>query len=268
MKTAATQYPRGAQWRQWDLHIHTPASFHWEGKRLCQMIPEERTKSIDRMIDALNKADPAVFAIMDYWTFDGWFALQHRLKEVGAPKLTKTVLPGIELRLVSPTSYRLNAHVVFSDEATEQELSDFKSKLEVALIEQPLSSECLRKLAREKLGADLLEKKGFNVAGVMEDDGQALMAGSACAEISLHSYKDAIGRVPEGRAIGFMPWDTNDGLAKADWKTHYAYVIGLMKSSPIFETRRAEMWAAFAGIRTDENNTGEQRVVRRISSCP
>jgi hypothetical protein len=81
MKTAATQYPRGAQWRQWDLHIHTPASFHWEGKRLCQMIPKERTKSIDRMIDSLNNADPAVFAIMDYWTFDGWFALQHRLRD-------------------------------------------------------------------------------------------------------------------------------------------------------------------------------------------
>jgi hypothetical protein len=26
----------GSIWRKWDLHIHTPASFHWSGKRLQQ----------------------------------------------------------------------------------------------------------------------------------------------------------------------------------------------------------------------------------------
>lgn len=33
---------RGSEWRQWDLHIHTPASFHWKGQmyqrawKICQ----------------------------------------------------------------------------------------------------------------------------------------------------------------------------------------------------------------------------------------
>lgn len=217
------------------------------------MDDSERRDTVDAMIQALNAAQPSAFALMDYWTFDGWLALKRRLAEPGAPTLTKLVFPGIELRLVSPTKFRLNAHVIFSDDTTEQELANFKSKLEVALIDQPLSPEALRRLAREKLGEDLLLQKGFKAKDVASDDELALIAGSKCAEVTQHSYREAIDKVPNGKAIGFMPWDTNDGLADADWKEHYAYVLGLMKASPIFETRRQELWAAFAGIEIDAN---------------
>src|SRR6185369_7628531 len=136
-------YPRGSEWRIWDLHVHSPASFHWKGPRLRDMNAAQKTAAIDNLIKALNDAAPAVFALMDYWTFDGWFALKERLAQTGAPVLTKKVFPGIELRLVSPTSYRLNAHVLFSDAITDQELKDFKSELRVALVERPLSDESL-----------------------------------------------------------------------------------------------------------------------------
>jgi ABC-type lipoprotein export system ATPase subunit len=246
-------FPRGAEWRQWDFHVHTPASFQWEGKRFAQMSEPEKTASVDEMIKAFNESDPAVFVLMDYWTFDGWFALKKRLSEDGAPKLTKKVLPGIELRLVSPTTFRLNAHVVFSDDVSDQDLKNFKAKLEVALINQPLSEECLMRLAREKIGDDLLKKIGMKPDDIVSDATIALMAGSKVAEITSASYQEAIKKVPGGKAIGFMPWETSDGLAKADWKTHYAFVIDLMNSSPIFETRRQELWAAFVGVKTDEN---------------
>jgi hypothetical protein len=128
-KENMTKFPRGSEWRQWDLHIHTPASFEWSGKRFALMDEAEKRAEIDKIIHALNKAEPAVFALMDYWTFDGWFAFKKRLSEVGAPKLEKLVLPGIELRLVSPTTYRLNAHVIFSNEIKDQDLIDFKGRL-------------------------------------------------------------------------------------------------------------------------------------------
>lgn len=249
-----SDHSRGAVWRQWDFHIHTPASFEWSGgKRFHQMTDDEKKVSVDEMIDALNNAEPSVFVLMDYWSFDGWFELQKRLKDDDAPKLNKTVFPGIELRLVSPTKYRLNAHVVFSDDISNQELIDFKSKLEVALIERPLSDDCLIRLVREKVGDDLIVKIGHKVPEVNDNNDIALLAGSKCAEITCESYKDAINSVPEGKAVGFMPWDTNDGLAAADWVKHYSYVISLMNSSPIFETRKQELWAAFSGIKTDGN---------------
>jgi len=247
-------FPRGAEWRQWDFHIHTPASFEWKGgKRFCDMSETEKTASVDQMIGAMNNSAPAVFVLMDYWTFDGWLTLKKRLAEAGAPELKKTVFPGIELRLVSPTSFRLNAHVVFSNEISDQDLANFKMKLEVALINQPLSDECLVRLVREKVGADLLLNKGFKAAEVKANDKLALRAGSTIAEVTAETYKSAIASVPGGKAIGFMPWEPNDGLAKADWKNHYSYVIGLMKSSPIFETRRIENWAAFVGLKIEEN---------------
>lgn len=219
-------FPRGAEWRQWDFHIHTPASFEWSGgKRFVQMSDAEKTFSVDQMISAMNQADPAVFVLMDYWTFDGWFAMRKRLAEAKAPELNKMVFPGIELRIVSPTKYRLNAHVVFANDVSVQDLNNFKAKLNVALINQPLSDECLIRFARENVGNDKLTKIGYKAADVASDDAVALLAGSMVAEITADTYKEAIKSVPGGKAIGFMPWDTNDGLEKADWEEHYAYVL-------------------------------------------
>ncbi len=89
------------------------------------------------MIEAMNKAEPAVFAIMDYWTFDGWLALRSRLKDEDAPVLKKLVLPGIELRLAAPMKGRLNAHVLFSNEVDEQVLRDFISALRILISPLP-----------------------------------------------------------------------------------------------------------------------------------
>lgn len=243
--------PRGSLWRQWDLHIHTPASFHWNGEKFGSD-PIKNTQLIDEMIDALNKAEPAVFALMDYWTFDGWFALKKRLAESGAPKLEKVVFPGIELRLVAPMNGRLNAHVIFSNKIKDQALIDFKSKLTVEHVNSPLSDDALVCLAR-LVGEDKLRYHGFNKNTIDQNDEKALIAGSTIAEINCNSYKEAISKVPDGMAIGFMPFDTNDGLAEIKWHEHYAYALGLFNSSPIFETRNTDNWGAFAGTETTGN---------------
>ena len=245
---------RGSLWNQWDLHVHTPASFHWSGKKFeGDLSSDENRKLVDQMIEAMNTAEPAVFAIMDYWTFDGWFALQRRLKEQGAPALKKIVLPGIELRLAAPMKGRLNAHVLFSNEIGEQALHDFKSALKIELVNRPLSNQALIDLARQT-GEDKLGKHGFTKADVDAQDGKALLAGSIIAELNPDSYKDAIAKVPNGHAIGFMPFDTSDGLAEIKWDEHYAYAMNLFQNSPIFETRNQDLHAAFSGERTEGNS--------------
>lgn len=43
--------PRGSAWRKWDLHIHTPFSFHWnEGTNIKKLPSEEREKILDQLI--------------------------------------------------------------------------------------------------------------------------------------------------------------------------------------------------------------------------
>lgn len=253
MTIKTNPFNRGSVWRQWDLHIHTPASFHWTGQRF-DPDPSSPTNValVDEMIVTLNSAKPTVFALMDYWTFDGWFALKKRLSESGAPKLTKTVFPGIELRLAAPTTCRLNAHVLFSDEVDDQVLYDFKSALQVEIVSRPLSEASLVELAR-KVGEDKLRHHGFVKADVDTDDNLALRAGSTIAEINCESYKLAIEKVPLGKAIGFMPYDTSDGLSEVKWQSHYAYFLGLFKTSPIFESRNPDLRGAFVNEETPGN---------------
>ena len=245
------QFPRGSEWRIWDLHIHSPASFHWNGQRFS-VDRDDNNRLIDTMITAMNDADASVFALMDYWTFDGWFKLTARLNEDSAPELKKQVFPGIELRLVSPTNRRLNAHVVFSNEVTNQSLKDFKSELKLALIDRPLSDEGLTAYAKQT-NSDKLKKHGYNKADLNADDRLAYQAGCRISELTVESYKSALEKSPDGMALGFMPFDTTDGLSQVEWADHYAYALDLFHASPIFETRSVDTWAAFVGIETSGN---------------
>lgn len=252
--TTKRELARGALWRQWDLHVHTPASFHWQGQRFnVDLSSAQTTKLVDEMIEAMNKAEPAVFAIMDYWTFDGWLALRKRVKTEGAPVLKKLVLPGIELRLAAPMKGRLNAHVLFSNEVEDQVLLDFKSSLRIELIDRPLSESALRDLARN-VGEDKLKHHGFKKAEVDASNEKALLAGAVIAEINADSYREAIRKVPYDHAIGFMPFDTSDGLAEVEWEEHYAYAMNLFQTSPIFETRDVDLRGAFVGEQTQGNS--------------
>lgn len=246
-------FARGSEWRQWDLHIHSPASFHWSGEKFEKdLFSPKNMLLVDELIQAINASEPAVFALMDYWTFDGWFALQHRLSQSGAPTLEKTVFPGIELRLSAPIPRRLNAHVIFSNETTNQTLRDFMSNLHLELIDRSLSNEALIEYARS-VGDDKLKKHGFAKADLSECNDSALKAGQQIAELNCDSYKQAILSVQNGQAIGFMPFDTNDGLGSVDWEEHYAYTLGLFNTSPIFETRNHDLWGAFVGEETPGN---------------
>ena len=250
------KFHKGSEWRKWDLHIHTPASFHWHGQRFSSNpCDAENAPLVDEMINALNQAEPEVFALMDYWTFDGWFALKYRLDQPDAPVLNKTVFPGIELRLMSPMKARLNAHVLFSDKISDQELIDFKSNLKLEFPGQDLrnlSNDALIEYARS-VSIDKLNHHGFDKSQVMNEKDYALEAGSKMAELNCESYKNAITKVKNEQAIGFIPFDADNGLTSIKRNEHYAYVLGLFKTSPIFETRKISYWQAFSNIRTSQN---------------
>lgn len=235
------------------MFTRQPPSFGRGGPRFSDSLdtPDDK-KLVDEMILAMNAAAPAVFALMDYWTFNGWFALQKRLKDADAPKLEKTVFPGIELRVAAPTPFRLNLHAIFSDQIPDQHLKDFRSHLKLALINQPLSEAALIRYARQA-NADKLQKHGYQKAELATDEAKALEAGYNIAELTVESYKEALEGVPDGQVLGFVPFTTNDGLDQVKWNEHYAYAMSLFKSSPIFEARDDATWNAFVGRTTAQN---------------
>ena len=256
-------YPRGSEWRQWDLHVHSPASFHWDGPKFA----DNQDAVLDQMVEAMNAAEPAVFGLMDYWTFDGWSALKRRQAMPGTKKLEKVVFPGIELRLVAPVDGRLNAHVIFSDRTHDQVLENFKSTLRLALVNHPLSPWALQEYGRAA-DEDKLKHHGFDPARVKQDDNYAHLAGAHIAEITPESYQEAVDGVPDGLALGFMPFNTHDGLAEIKWAEHYAYALSLFKTSPIFETRDPDTAAAFLGIRTPRNEKWVDQFQKSLNNTP
>ena len=120
-----TKYPRGAEWRRWDLHIHNPMSgLNNQFPRLTSGEPDweayiERLESL-RGICALG--------ITDYFTIEGYrkileFRQQGRLKSI------PLIMPNIEFRLdkvinTSSGPRRLNYHVIFSDKVTPDEIDE------------------------------------------------------------------------------------------------------------------------------------------------
>lgn len=146
-------------------------------------------------------------------------------------------------------------------------LHDFKAALRIEIINKPLSDAWLMEYSR-KLGNDILIKHGFDQEIIASDDAAALLAGSMTAELDIASYKEAIANVPDDLAIGFMPYDTSDGLKEVKWQDHYAYFIGLFKSSPIFESRDVELRNCFVGEETEKNKGFLKNFLAGLSNLP
>ena len=65
---------RGSEWRKWDLHIHTPASFQHEFKFLSEEEKKKYENNIwNKYIDELEKiSDISVIGVTDYFTIEGY----------------------------------------------------------------------------------------------------------------------------------------------------------------------------------------------------
>ncbi|WP_407282724.1 hypothetical protein V7O61_03280 [Methanolobus sp. WCC1] len=116
-----SDYPRGSEWRKWDLHVHTPASlFHnYPG-----------TDPWDDFLTDLENLPPEfkVIGINDYLFIDGY---ERVLEEKAKGRLANIdlILPVIELRLdkfggSSSHLSRVNYHIIFSDEVSPEKIKN------------------------------------------------------------------------------------------------------------------------------------------------
>lgn len=258
----------GSIWNKWDLHVHTPASFYWKGgKLLGAMTDEEKSQSLKEFVETVNKSDCIAFSIMDYWTFDWFIELQKYLKS-HTDELKKTVFPGMELRVECPVDYRLNIHVLLSDQLTAQQLMDFKSKLQIRVgaTNKILSNGSLIDLAKS-LGVDKAKAHGFKDPTTLSDE-DLLRLGSMTAEVTKDSLSDAFTQIPKGSGYVVLPYDTSDGLLKLDWSKHPQSDNYFMQSSHIFETRDQRNIDLFCGLKTEENNDFFDNFFKTLNSKP
>ena len=102
-------YKKGSEWRKWDLHVHTPASYEY-GYR--------GSDAYQKIADKIAVSDCVVFAISDYNTLEGYKNLKDNFDLKG-----KIILPAVEFRMKdllvdreagSPTA--INFQIIFTDD--------------------------------------------------------------------------------------------------------------------------------------------------------
>ncbi len=112
--TRPSSYPRGSEWRKWDLHVHTPASIvnHYRGHD-----PEDKWEKFLADIERLPP-EFKVLGINDYLFLDGYRrVLEERAK--GRLANIDGVFPVVELRLrdfcgTDSRLQKVNLHILFS----------------------------------------------------------------------------------------------------------------------------------------------------------
>jgi len=120
-----TTYPRGSEWRKWDLHIHSPLS------ALNNQFPKLTGGEPDweKYVTALESlTDISVIGITDYFTVEGYRKVRE-YKNQGRLAGAALVLPNIEYRLdkiinTGNGPRRINYHVLFSETLSPDEIEE------------------------------------------------------------------------------------------------------------------------------------------------
>lgn len=246
---------QGATWGKWDLHIHTPASYQWDGKRLRDATTAtERDDLLRQVVEGINNSGCVAVAVMDYWTFDGVLALREYLGRTGSTECSSTIFPGIELRMVSPGDFRLNIHVLLNPTLSDDKLNAFKTQLRLSITGKPLTDDYLVEWARQHLSAQRLQDLGTTEEIIAADEAAALLAASKSVEVTPESVGEALKIFGERDAILFMPFDTNDGVHKIRFREHYTFPREVLAMEAIFEVANSATRSAFIGTRTAEND--------------
>jgi len=103
-------WPRGSEWRKWDLHIHAP------GTKLNDQFKTTEGDIWDEYCQRLNDSDVQVFGITDYFSADGYFSVCTKFQE-RYPDSGKVLFPNIELRttdVVNKSQEEVNIHLIFN----------------------------------------------------------------------------------------------------------------------------------------------------------
>jgi ABC-type lipoprotein export system ATPase subunit len=134
----AACWPRGSEWRKWDLHVHSPASSGFSG-------------DWNQFVIQLGNADCDVIGINDYISVAGYREILRRLNDPaaamegnkayreGLDRLRgKTLLPVVECRMTNVvigkkanTGQRINFHLIFDPGVSPDDIETFIKSIKV-----------------------------------------------------------------------------------------------------------------------------------------
>ena len=148
-------WPRGSEWRKWDLHIHAPGT-----KLNDQFKPVNRHEDIwDQYCRKLDQSDVQVFGITDYFSADAYFMTKKHYKNL-YPNSSKVLFCNIELRIsesVNNKQEEVNLHLIFNTFH-----NDHEQKINWLL--QKLKTNTTESTDREIVASELTTEAEFKAA--------------------------------------------------------------------------------------------------------
>lgn len=124
-------YPKGSEWKKWDLHIHTPLS-------IIQHYGGDQEDVWEKFVNKLEKLPTEVTAIgiNDYYFIDGYEKLIKEYKNKGRLQNLEKIFPILEFRIDTFASAhnnkfsKINLHIVFDldENNLEEEIQKIKEE--------------------------------------------------------------------------------------------------------------------------------------------
>jgi ABC-type enterochelin transport system ATPase subunit/predicted nucleic acid-binding Zn-ribbon protein len=251
------KYPRGSEWRKWDLQIHTPFSIlnNQFGN------PNKETtwdKYVNEMFRKAIEKNINVIGITDYFMVEGCKKIKNeylnddtKLKTIFAnneiEKIKRIlILPNIEFRLnkfVGRDS--INFHVIFSDEIPFKDIEEnFLHDIDFVYEGNPQSQEEKWKLKIENLSrlGDKLKSEHSNF-----ENQEVLLIGMKNAVVDDSQILEVLNKKPsifKDKFLIILPAD--EDLSRIDWNSrdHNARKVLIQKSDIIFASNEnTREWA-------------------------
>jgi ABC-type lipoprotein export system ATPase subunit len=188
----------GSTWRKWDLHVHTPASFHNEFKFINEQEALKYNNDIwEKYFDELEKIpDISVIGITDYFGIEGYTkALDYRKNN--RLQNFDLILPNIEFRLnpLTKKGKRLNMHLIFSDSIKVPDINDFLGRVKLTLSDPCV--QILQGVSCTRNGLMQVGRAYKNDGGL--SDAEAYKVGCMQAVIELRDLLNVLAETPNFR---------------------------------------------------------------------
>ncbi len=179
-------YPRGSEWRKWDLQVHTP------GTKLSDGYKVDSGKDVwDEFCEKIEQSDVETFGITDYFSADGYRTFMKKYQSK-YPSSKKQFFLNIELRLnetVNKALEEVNIHFIFNPTSVDK-IDKFLSNLKVVKTgkdETPINCselktrvdyqsatvtrEAIKKAFKETLGEKAIRQDHFLVFTAANNEG-------------------------------------------------------------------------------------------------
>ncbi len=120
-------FPRGSEWRKWDLQVHAPLGKLYDGYKT-----KDNSDLLGRFCDIIEASDVQVFGIADYFSRDSFTAFIKKFQEK-YPNSEKKFFFNLELRLnetVNQELEEINIHLIFNPNSLDR-IDKFLAKLNV-----------------------------------------------------------------------------------------------------------------------------------------